>query len=250
MTTELPILYPDWPAPVTIRAGCTTRNGGVSDLAWTSLNLGSHVQDVAEHVEENRRRLARWSGLPAGHFYWLNQVHGTDVVRVPVDGVPDADASVTDRTGHVCAVLTADCLPVLLCNQAGTRVAAAHAGWRGLCGGVLERTVAELACPPEEVMAWLGPAIGPDAFEVGVEVRDVFVSIAEEAARAFRPSLGAPGHYLADIYQLARQRLRSVGVGQVYGGNFCTVTDASRFYSYRRDGLTGRMASFIWIAPR
>ncbi len=249
VTSELSILRPDWPAPARVRAGCSTRPGGVSESGWASLNLGSHVQDVAAHVQENRRRLAHWVGLGAERFYWLNQVHGTDVVRLPVKDVPDADASFTTEFRQVCTVLTADCLPVLFCDQHGTRVAAAHAGWRGLCGGVLERTIGALACPPEQLLAWLGPAIGPDHFEVGPEVRDAFVGQAGEAALAFRPSLDRPGHYLANIYQLARQRLQRLGVVQVYGGDHCTVADASRFYSYRRDRVTGRMASFVWLDP-
>ncbi|MDC0663018.1 peptidoglycan editing factor PgeF [Marinobacter sp. SS21] len=250
VTSELTVLLPDWPAPEWVRAGCSTRLGGVSETVWASLNLGSHVQDEAAHVQENRRRLAHWAGIGADRFYWLNQVHGTEVVHLPVNGVPDADASLTSEPGLACTVLTADCLPVLFCDQGGTRVAAAHAGWRGLCAGVLERTITALACPPERLLAWLGPAIGPAHFEVGGEVRDAFARQASEAELAFRPSPDRPGHYLANIYQLARQRLQRMGVVQVYGGNDCTVADASRFYSYRRDGVTGRMASFIWLDRR
>ncbi|MDX1757281.1 MAG: peptidoglycan editing factor PgeF [Marinobacter sp.] len=247
MTSELAVITPDWPAPAQVRAGCTTRQGGVSASMWASLNLGSHVQDNEADVQENRRRLADWSGLPPDRFYWLNQVHGTAVACVPVEGVPEADAGVTGQAGQVCTVLTADCLPVLFCDLAGSRVAAVHAGWRGLCGGVLEQTVAALGRPPEQLLAWLGPAIGPEAFEVGGEVREAFVQADAQAASAFRASPAHSGHYLADLYRLARQRLRSLGLTQIYGGEYCTVSDPTRFFSYRRDGITGRMASVIWI---
>lgn len=248
MTSELPILRPQWPAPPNVRAGCTTRLGGVSAAPWDSLNLGRHVADRLQHVEENRERLARAVGIGADRFYWLEQVHGAEVVSLPAPGIPRADASMTRQQEVVCTILTADCLSVLFCDRKGSRVAAAHAGWRGLCDGVLEGTVRALGCPPGELMAWLGPAIGPGAFEVGREVRDAFVSRDPGAVSAFRSACGRDGHFLADIYALARQRLNQVGVVEIFGGDRCTVSDAQRFYSYRRDGVTGRMASFIWLS--
>lgn len=269
-------ITPDWPAPATVRALSTTRHGGVSTGLYGlsgglagGLNLGTHVGDDAASVAINRARVA--DQLPAMPR-WLEQVHGCGVVTaddvvdkkvgkdgaghgVAEDGAPRADASVATTPGHVCAIMTADCLPVLLCDAAGTVVGAAHAGWRGLCDGVIEATLEQMAArargePPKRWMAWLGPAIGPDAFEVGAEVREAFLARAlpNELATvdaAFRP--GAPGKYWADIYALARTRLARAGCEQVYGGDACTVTDADRFYSYRRDGKTGRMATLIWL---
>lgn len=247
MTSELPLIIPDWPAPSGIRAACTTRRGGVSNAPWDTLNLGAHVGDAQQAVEQNRTIVGEQLGLGAGRFGWLNQVHGTDVVELPATGQVRADASVTSRAGDVCVVMTADCLPVLFCDASGSRVAAAHAGWRGLADGVLEQTVARFG-NPASLLAWLGPAIGPDRFEVGPEVREVFLMNDPLAASAFVPSPVREGHYLADIYTLARQRLAAAGVLQVYGGGFCTVTDQERFFSYRRDGQTGRMASLITIS--
>ncbi|WP_417502626.1 peptidoglycan editing factor PgeF [Marinobacter sp.] len=246
---ELSFIRPDWPAPSNIYALSTTRLGGISEHPWGSLNLGGHVGDEPAHVQENRLRLARACGLPKAAFGWLNQVHGTGVVRFPQNqrsAIPEADASFTHRVGQACTILTADCLPVILCDQKGTTVAAAHAGWRSLCFGVLENLVARMGLPGNTLMAWFGPAIGPQVFEVGPEVRVAFVERNPEADVAFS-SIGArEGRYMADIYRLARQRLESLGVHQIYGGNFCTVTDSQHFYSYRRDGQTGRMATVIW----
>jgi len=247
MTSELPLIVPDWPAPSWVHAASTTRVGGVSKAPWDSLNLGTHVGDKAEDVAQNRALLAQWAEPGARSFAWLNQVHGTEVVELPHAGLVTADASVTSQPGNVCAVMTADCLPVLFCNPSTGQVAAAHAGWRGLCDGILERTVEHLG-NPAGVLAWLGPAIGPDRFEVGPEVREAFLLNDSQAAGAFVLSPGNTGHYLADIYELARQRLAMAGVLQVYGGEFCTVTDSDRFFSYRRDGQTGRMASLIFIS--
>ncbi|UDL04364.1 peptidoglycan editing factor PgeF [Marinobacter sp. CA1] len=247
MPCNLPLIRPDWPAPPHVHAGCTTRQGGVSETPWASLNLGDHVADKAADVAINRTRLATELGLPETAFGWLRQVHGTQVVRLPVPAGVSADASVTAEPGLVCSILTADCLPVLLCDRAGTCVAAAHAGWRGLCAGVIEQTVAAMGCPPAELMAWLGPAIGPDAFEVGPEVRAAFLQSDAGADSAFVPSPTHPERFLANIYLLARLRLASIGVTAVYGGDLCTVSDAARFFSYRRDGETGRQASFIWL---
>jgi len=239
-------IVPDWPAPARVRSLATTRHGGVSAGPYASLNLGDHVGDDAQAVAENRRRVA--AGLPASPL-WLTQVHGSTVLdagRKTVTGrAPEADAAFSRRSGVVCAVMTADCLPVLFCDQAATVVAAAHAGWRGLHAGVLEQTVAAMACPGERLLAWLGPAIGPAAFEVGDEVRSAFVSAHAESDAAFKAL--RPGKWLLDIYLLARQALARVGVSAVYGGDCCTVQDAGRFFSYRRDGVTGRMASLIWL---
>ncbi len=261
---------PDWPgAPANIGFVCTTRRGGVSPepygpgpqeipTAGGGLNLGVHVGDDPANVAFNRAIIkSRLPSEPA----WLSQVHGTAVVRADRVGrgeVPVADASIASMPGAVCAIQTADCLPVLLANRAGTVVGAAHAGWRSLAGGVLGATVeamrAEAGPDGGEIIAWLGPAIGPQEFEVGEDVLEAFLAgagsdAAEEAAvrAAFVPRPGLPGKYLADIYALARQALRRTGVTDVAGGGFCTVSDASRFYSYRRDKVTGRQASLIWI---
>lgn len=238
-------IVPDWPAPARVRALVTTRGGGVSLPPYASLNLGDHVGDDPAAVAANRALLGR--SLPAEPL-WLSQVHGTavaDADRDPPGSI--ADASVARRPGTVCAVLTADCLPVLLCDREGSVVGAAHAGWRGLCEGVLEAVVGAMGVEPERLLAWLGPAIGPAAFEVGDEVRAAFIARDPAAAGAFRPGATA-GKWLADLYALARQRLAGCGVADVYGGGLCTVSDAGRFFSYRRDGATGRFASLVWIA--
>lgn len=245
---RLDLIVPDWAAPGNVRACTTTRAGGVSEGGYGGLNLADHVGDRPERVAENRARLRQALALPQEPF-WLRQVHGTVVVRARTDAgvpVPEADASYAREVGPVCVVLTADCLPVLLCDRHGTRVAAAHAGWRGLVGGVIEATVAALQAPPEDLLAWLGPAIGPAAFEVGPEVRAAFMQADPEAASAFVPS--RPDRYLADLYELARQRLARLGVGAVYGGQRCSYREPERFYSYRREPVTGRMASLIWLA--
>lgn len=238
-------IRPDWPAPAQVQALSTTRGGGCSAAPYDSFNLGDHVGDQPALVAANRAALC--DQLPAEPC-WLNQVHGVCVVDLATcEGVPAADAAVSRVPGKVCAVMTADCLPVLLCDRAGTVVGAAHAGWRGLVGGVIEATVAAMQVPPSEVLAWLGPAIGPDAFEVGDEVRAAFLAADPAAECAFRAT-ARPGKWLADIYLLARQRLAALGVNVVAGGDACTVTERERFFSYRRDGVTGRMASLIWLA--
>ncbi|RIX42479.1 MAG: peptidoglycan editing factor PgeF [Rhodocyclales bacterium GT-UBC] len=238
-------LIPDWPAPANVRALQTLRGGGCSPAPWDSFNLGDHVGDDPARVVANRAELRRH--LPADPL-WLKQVHGVAVAGADQDlvGVPEADAAWASRGGRVCAVMTADCLPVLFCDRAGTVVAAAHAGWRGLLAGVLEATMVRMLVPPESLMAWLGPAIGAKQFEVGDEVRAAFVAADPTAATCFVP--GAPGKWLADIYGLARLRLRQAGVTSISGGDLCTVSDPARFFSYRRDGVTGRMASLIWLA--
>ena len=241
-------IEPDWPAPGKVRALSTTRDGGLSEGVFASLNLGAHVGDEPARVEANRARLQQAAGIP-GRLNWLNQVHGVAVHPVSNEygAAPDADAACAHEVGQACIVMTADCLPVLFCDKAGTSVSAAHAGWRGLQAGVLEASIAAMGCKPTEILAWLGPAIGPTAFEVGGEVREAFMAEQAEAEAAFVPSSNE-GKWLADIYQLARLRLARAGVTAVYGGEFCTVCDSERFYSYRRDGQTGRMASIIWLA--
>lgn len=240
------LLVPDWPAPPQVRACTTTRTGGVSLPPYDTFNLASHVGDDPLAVAENRRRLREQLQLPS-EPRWLTQVHGTCAADAALLDAShcEADASHAALPGVVCAVLTADCLPVLLCDRAGTQVAAVHAGWRGLQAGVIEQTVRAMQLPGSELLAWLGPAIGADAFEVGDEVRAAFVSTDELAAHAFRPS--PKGRWLADLYVLAHLRLAAVGVTQVYGGDHCTFSEAQLFYSYRREGTTGRMASLIWI---
>ena len=236
-------LIADWPAPRQIRTLQTTRSGGFSSSPYTSLNLGDHVGDNPLTVERNRMLLHSW--LPSEPV-WLQQVHGTAVVDAGLTSCwPQADACITSAPGAVCAIMTADCLPVLLCNELGTVVGAAHAGWRGLCDGVIEQTVQSMNVPPQTLMAWLGPAIGPLAFEVGEEVRAAFVARQPEATTAFVPVMS--GKWLADIYLLARLRLITLGINRVYGGKLCTYSDNQRFFSYRRDCTTGRMGTFIWI---
>lgn len=235
-------LIPDWPAPARVKACVTTRAGGVSLAPFDSLNLGDHVEDSLEAVLENRRRLSDAFDIQPA---WLRQVHGTRVVEADPGRTVEADGSWTSTAGIACTAMTADCLPALFCDRAGTRVAAAHAGWRGLAAGVLEAAFESLDSAPEDVLVWLGPAIGPQAFEVGPEVREVFMQQLRATAEAFVPSHN-PGKYLADIYQLARLRLAARGVSAVYGGGLCTVTDP-RFFSYRRSPRTGRFASLIWL---
>jgi purine-nucleoside/S-methyl-5'-thioadenosine phosphorylase / adenosine deaminase len=239
-------LQADWPAPRNICTASTVRSGGVSVPPFDTLNLGAHVGDVPEAVRENRQRLHQALQLPSEPC-WLEQVHGTAVVEAGEWSTPpQADACIARSPGQVCVVMTADCLPVLFCSREGDRVAAAHAGWRGLAGGVLESTVSSLGLPGSALLAWLGPAIGPQEFEVGDEVRIAFMARDAAAMQAFRPGY-RPGHWLADLYLLARQDLARLGVAAVYGGGWCTVRDATRFFSYRRDGQTGRMASLIWM---
>lgn len=250
MTIEGDALKPDWSAPDRVRALSTTRAGGVSGRPWDSLNLGSHVEDNPDNVQQNRLRLAESADLTSERIGWLNQVHGTDVVELTPDNVgqiAEADASYTRHPGIACAILTADCLPVVLSDSEGTVVGAAHCGWRSLCGGVIENLVSAMAVAPETLQAWLGPAIGPDSFEVGPEVRDAFLEYDPKAARAFKAKGARAGHFMADIYALATLRLNHLGVSSVTGGGLCTVQDSDRFFSYRRDGQTGRMATLVWL---
>ncbi len=272
-------LSPDWPAPKNVKALQTTRHGGASAGPYQSFNLGDHVGDAPLAVERNRILL---EPLLPSEPVWLKQVHGTTVVdaaraacwpehpqgvrrwdpRCCAATLPQADACVATHPGAVCVVMTADCLPVLLCDDNGSVVGAAHAGWRGLCDGVIEQTVQAMKVPPTTLMAWLGPAISARAFEVGEEVRTAFIAKQPQAASAFTPSpptplpqageggAVAPGEgkkWLADIYQLARLRLQALGITRIYGGDLCTYADKARFFSYRRDGVTGRMGTFIWL---
>jgi len=223
----------------------TTRAGGVSRGSYASLNLATHVGDDAADVAENRRRLRAALALPTEPA-WLEQAHGTGVAVLPAAVAGAADAAVSFAPGSVCAVLVADCLPVFLASHDGDRVGIAHAGWRGLAIGVVEAVIAALDCDPARLMAWLGPSIGPSVFEVGDDVRDAFLAGDRGSAAAFRP--GREGRWLADLPALARRRLAAAGVGAAYGGDLCTLSDPARFYSYRRDGVTGRMAALAWLA--
>lgn len=235
-------IIPNWPAPPNVRAIQTTRHGGISAVPFDSLNLGDHVGDDPAAVAENRRRLR--AHLP-NEPLWLKQVHGTTCIdaATAITG-SEADAAFAHQPGVVCTVLTADCLPVLFCDIAGTVVAAAHAGWRGLAAGVLERTVAAMGVPSSQLMAWLGPAIGPQHFEVGDDVRIVFLNQHPRCEPAFAPK--ANGKWLCNLHALARYRLEAMGLCRLTSADFCTAGDPGRFFSYRRDGTTGRMASLIW----
>lgn len=245
-----PFLIPEWDAPRRVEAWFTTRAGGVSEGPYASMNLGRHVGDEPERVAENRRlALLAVDAAPV----WLNQVHGTAVVELAAASIseqpPMADAAVTSSAEVVCNVLVADCLPVFFCDRDGRRVGVAHAGWRGLAAGVLEQTVAVMAVPPHQLLAYLGPAIGPTAFEVGEDVRAAFVERDAASATAFTPKPSTPGKYLASLYELARQRLRGVGLHDISGGTYCTFTMAERFFSYRREKKSGRMGAFIRLRP-
>lgn len=239
-------LVPDWPAPERVRAFATTRAGGVSEGEYASLNLGARGGDIPARVAANR---AIVRALLPGEPRWLAQVHGAAVARIEdrtSDAAPTADAAVSARAGEVCTVLTADCMPVLLCDETGRQVAIAHAGWRGMAAGVIENAVRAMDVPPRSVLAWMGPAIGPEAFEVGPEVREAFVAADSASDAAFRPH--AEGKFLADLYDLARRRLARAGVTRVHGGGYCTWRERERFFSYRREKQGGRMGAFIWIA--
>ncbi len=240
------IVTPDWPAPANVRSAVTLRTGGVSTGDYASFNLATHVGDDAAAVTENRRRLRDSLQLPAEPA-WLNQVHGVNVVEAqPQQVPPTADAAVARTAGQVCVVMTADCLPVLFCDRSGTRVGAAHAGWRGLVGGVLDQTIKAMEIAPQNLLAWLGPAIEQDAFEVGGEVREQFIARDPGNAAAFAGN--ARGRWQADLYGLARRELTRLGVGDIYGGGFNVFADHERFFSYRRQPTTGRMATLVWLA--
>jgi hypothetical protein len=240
-----PFITASWPAPRSIKTLTTTRAGGFSVGCYESFNLGDHVGDSGEAVQKNRARLRASLALPTEPL-WLKQVHGTHVVnaQTATPGVT-ADGAWTDKRGVVLAVLTADCLPIFLCDKSGTRVALLHAGWRGLAAGVVESGVKALGAKGGDLIAHLGPGIGPDAYEVGVDVRAAFVKDALRAEAAFRPS--RDGHWWADVYALAWLKLRALGVEAVTGGEHCTFEEKNKFFSYRRDGVTGRMASLMWM---
>ena len=238
----IPLITPTWSVTKNIHVVSTTRLGGVSDGVYQGLNLGDHVGDTSADVGENRKRLLDQLGLDQAQ--WLTQVHGVECVPALTNNIlQEADACWTDQANLACIVMTADCLPVVITD--GHRVAASHAGWRGLADGVLEKTVACFDSPADQLHVWLGPAIGPLAFEVGSEVKEMFVDYLPQSAECFQPSLHED-KCLADLYELARLRLHALGVLHVTGGEYCTFSDAERFYSYRRDGVTGRQATIIW----
>jgi polyphenol oxidase len=239
-------ITPEWPAPTNVRALSTLRTGGVSEGKYASLNLATHVGDERDAVIRNRALLKDAAQLPAEPI-WLEQVHGSLVwvASGSVASPPVADASVARTRQQICTILTADCLPVLFCDLDGTAVGAAHAGWRGLAGGVLSETLREMGSPPARVIAWMGPAIEQSAFEVGDEVREQFIGRSPQHAQAFSPN--ERGRWQADLYDLARRELNALGVACVYGGDFSVYAQPERFYSYRRDKQTGRMATMIWL---
>jgi polyphenol oxidase len=261
MNGDLQFITPCWPAPPRVRAVFTLRTGGVSVAPYGSLNLGAGIGDSVEAVEENRRRVSKMLRLP-DEPVWLEQVHGIEVVELGQDGfarrsvdsatapsdgpgpLPRADASVTRVSGRVCAIRVADCMPVLFAARDGSAVGAAHAGWRGLAAGVLGATIRRMGVPASELIAWMGPAIGPDHFEVGDDVRAAFIAKDEDADAAFVAN--ARGRWQCDLYALARRNLTALGIGEVFGGGWCTFAEADRFFSYRRDGQCGRMAALIW----
>lgn len=241
-------ISPDWPAPLNVKALTTLRWGGRSQKPFDSFNLALHVNDDPAAVTENRRILQKSAQLPSEPL-WLAQVHGTKTIEAgeyaTLSSPPEADASVAFQKNQICAVLTADCLPLLLCDQKGTRVSAVHAGWRGLAAGVLESALETLDCDPRSILVWLGPAIGSKAFEVGEEVLAAFNKPEEQVAFIATPK----GTWHADLYHLATLRLNRLGVHQIFGGGLCTYYDSDSFFSYRRDQKTGRMASLIWLEP-
>jgi len=242
---QLELITPQWPAPPQVKAYTTTRQGTYSSPPYHGFNLADHVGDNPQTVNANRALLRKTLNLPT-EPHWLRQIHGTTTIAIETNLVNcQADAAYATTAGQVCVILTADCLPVFFCDLAGTRVALAHAGWRGCAAGVLEATIQHLKVSPSNLLVWLGPAIGPQAFEVGEEVRTAFIDYLPVAATAFIPT--RPGHWLANLYLLARQRLEQQGVTAIYGGDFCTYQQAELFYSHRRDKITGRMANLIWL---
>ncbi|KGQ70762.1 hypothetical protein A1D23_12255 [Chelonobacter oris] len=237
----------DWRLPANIKTLSSQRSGGVSVSPYDSFNLGNHVGDEASAVTANRLLLIQEGSLPQAPLF-LNQIHSTTVIELPTEeALPDADAVYTNQAEQVCVVMTADCLPVLFASENGNEVAAAHAGWRGLSDGVLEATIGKFAAERSQIHAWLGPAIGAGAFQVGQEVRSRFIAQDPQAETAFAADPNQPQKYLCDLYRLARQRLIKCGIRHIYGGEYCTFTQKERFFSYRRDGKTGRMASLIWF---
>lgn len=250
MHNPIEFIHPQWPAPANVKALQTTRIGGVSQVPFASLNLGTHVNDDPMAVAKNRHLLSNY--VPSEPV-WVNQVHGLNVIDAATSScLQNADASFTTQSNVVCVTMTADCLPVLLCDKSGTVVAAVHAGWRGLCDGVIEAAVKKMQLAPSQVLVWLGPAIGPNAFEVGEDVREQFIVRDVQARHAFKSvGIHSNGKWLCNMYLIATQRLLALGVTQIYGASvnehFCTYTDEARFFSFRRDNITGRMASLIWL---
>ena len=247
MIENLIFITPNWPAPTNVKALQTTRTGGLSKPPYASLNFGEHVMDDPLAVAHNRQLLSPY--LPSEPV-WVNQIHGIEVIDAATSGcLENADGAFSTKNNVVCVTMTADCLPILLCDKAGTVVAAVHAGWRGLCDGVIEAAITKMSAKPADILAWLGPAIGPNAFEVGNDVREQFMQKDAQAESAFKTH---GEKWLCDIYAIAKQRLIAVGVKAIYGSSineeFCTYTDKTRFYSFRRDNFTGRMASLIWLA--
>ena len=252
MSPRVEAIIPDWQVPNHVHALVTLRTAGFSQGNYQGFNLALHVGDKPQAVSKNRQLLLQAFQLPEKP-YWLEQTHSTKVIELPVmqaDDIGNADAAWTNKPATVCAVLTADCLPVFFYHAEENKVAVAHAGWRGLANGVIEQTISKMTKTPELLKVWLGPAIGADEFEVGEEVKDIFCLIDPDADQCFRQAkkIAAKQHYLADIYQLAKRRLYNVGVTTISGGDYCTVSDEQRFFSYRRDGQTGRMASLIWLS--
>jgi len=240
----------DWPAPENVNAWSTSRNGGCSKPPFDRMNLAHHVNDIEHDVIQNRKILRETLALPTEPC-WLNQTHSIEVINVgSQDSDCQADGSYTRQSGVVCVVMTADCLPVLLCDKKGTVVAAVHAGWRGLLNGILNVAIKKLDTPGNELLAWLGPAIGPQAFEVKDDVRDAYIKKDDKTTSAFslKSTTNSQRTWLADIYQLAESQLKNSGIEQIYGKKWCTYKENSQFYSYRRDGITGRMASLIWLS--
>jgi polyphenol oxidase len=246
MSTSASWIPANWPAPSQIRAGTSTRRGGVSSAPYAEFNLAVHVGDSRSAVSHNRQHLSRLLKLPSEPC-WLDQYHSAVVIDPAAE--PDtrhADGAWTDRVDTVCAVLTADCLPLLLCNSAGTEIAAVHCGWRGLAGGIIASALARMYSPPTDLLAWLGPAIGPAHYEIDQSVYTAFQPQLSRTDSVFQAT--RPGHWRLDLYAAAKQLLHAAGLRSIYGGERCTYRDSDRFYSYRRDGETGRMASLIWIA--
>ncbi len=246
---SLPVITADWEAPSSVVALTTTRAGGVSAPPFDALNLGAHVDDDPDAVRRNRERIQSGLRLPSAPI-WLSQMHGSRVAEVAINtqgSIPEADAAVTRQRGCVLAIMTADCLPVVLCSPDFQVIAAVHGGWRSLAADILQNAVLAMDCPSHSVHAWLGPAIGPDCFEVGGEVRDQFVAQDEQMAGCFRAN--DRQRFMADIYAIARRSLTTLGVNQISGGGLCTYSDSDRFYSYRRTPETGRMATLAWMRP-
>jgi len=248
--TSLHLITPDWPAPSQVRAIVTTRKGGYSVSPYDSFNLGEYTDDDVKAVRLNRRKLEAHIGIP--NIRWIKQVHGVDVIDVyksDSSNTLEADGCYTESVNQVCAIVTADCLPILICNREGSRVAALHAGWRGLANGIIETGLNRSGIPPEDALVWFGPSIGVEAYQVGEDLRQVFMSTGRYTDEAIYSNFVSSGDnkYMCNLIGLARAELATLGVKDVYGGNHCTYSEPGSFYSYRRDGDTGRFASLVWI---